>query len=253
MKPEPFTVPQVNSGEEHVLFVQVLLCALLVAFVFFARSAGAPFLEDMRAEYHEMMTAGVEFSTDNAFARFANGVVEDLRMGAERLVRQLEDPEALDGQGGFWPGIEKREVPDGASMDDYTLPQELLLPVAGPVTSGYGFRDNPVNGADDFHAGVDIAAAEGTPVAAAQSGQVVRTGYNRLRGYYIIIRHEGSVQTLYQHLSYIFVRGGETVTQGQTVAVVGSTGLVTGPHLHLEIILDGVRVDPMPSFPQLAA
>ena len=57
MKPEPFTVPQVNSGEEHVLFVQVLLCALLVAFVFFARSAGAPFLEDMRAEYHEMMTA----------------------------------------------------------------------------------------------------------------------------------------------------------------------------------------------------
>lgn len=172
VKPEPFTVPQVNSGEEHVLFVQVLLCALLVAFVFFARSAGAPFLEDMRAEYHEMMTAGVEFSTDNAFARFANGVVEDLRMGAERLVRQLEDPEALDGQGGFWPGIEKREVPDGASMDDYTLPQELLLPVAGPVTSGYGFRDNPVNGADDFHAGVDIAAAEGTPVAAAQSGQV---------------------------------------------------------------------------------
>lgn len=253
VKPEPFTVPQVNSGEEHVLFVQVLLCALLVAFVFFARSAGAPFLEDMRAEYHEMMTAGVEFSTDNAFARFANGVVEDLRMGAERLVQQLEDPEALDGQGGFWPGIEKREVPDGASMDDYTLPQELLLPVAGPVTSGYGFRDNPVNGADDFHAGVDIAAAEGTPVAAAQSGQVVRTGYNRLRGYYIIIRHEGSVQTLYQHLSYIFVRGGETVTQGQTVAAVGSTGLVTGPHLHLEIILDGVRVDPMPSFPQLAA
>lgn len=78
-------------------------------------------------------------------------------------------------------------------------------------------------------------------------------GYNRLRGYYIIIRHEGSVQTLYQHLSYIFVRGGETVTQGQTVAAVGSTGLVTGPHLHLEIILDGVRVDPMPSFPQLAA
>ena len=92
MKPEPFTVPQVNSGEEHVLFVQVLLCALLVAFVFFARSAGAPFLEDMRAEYREMMTAGVEFSTDNAFARFANGVVEDLRMGAVRLVRQLEDP-----------------------------------------------------------------------------------------------------------------------------------------------------------------
>jgi hypothetical protein len=103
VKPEPFTVPQVNSGEEHVLFVQVLLCALLVAFVFFARSAGAPFLEDMRAEYHEMMTAGVEISTDNAFARFANGVVEDLRMGAERLVRQLEDPRRWTGRAAFGP------------------------------------------------------------------------------------------------------------------------------------------------------
>ena len=77
------------------------------------------------------------------------------------------------------------------------------------------------------------------------SGQVVRTGYNRLRGYYIIIRHEGSVQTLYQHLSYIFVRGGETVTQGQTVAVVGSTGLVTGPHLHLDVQVNGEYVDPL--------
>ena len=250
-KPKAFPAPQINSGEEHVLFVQVLLCALLVAFALFARSADAPFLEEMRTQYREMMTAGVEFSSDNAFARFANGVVEDLRIGAQRLLRQLEEPEALDGRGGFWP-IEKREVPDGATLDAYTLPQELLLPVAGPVTSDYGFRDNPVNGEDDFHAGIDIAAAEGTPVAAAQSGQVVRTGYSRLRGYYVIIRHAGSVQTLYQHLSYIFVRGGETIGQGQTIAAVGSTGLVTGPHLHLEIILDGVRVDPLPSFPQLA-
>ncbi len=78
----------------------------------------------------------------------------------------------------------------------------------------------------------------------------MRTGYTRLRGYYIILRHAGGVQTLYQHLSYIFVRGGERVEQGQLIADVGSTGFVTGPHLHLELILNGVRVDPLPMFPR---
>ena len=120
--------------------------------------------------------------------------------------------------------------------------------MTGSLTSGYGFRVNPVNAEDDFHAGIDIAADEGTPVLAAQDGLVVRTGYTRLRGYYVIVRHAGGVQTLYQHLSLIFVRGGESVTQGQTIAATGSTGFVTGPHLHLELILDGVRVDPLPSF-----
>ncbi len=85
-------------------------------------------------------------------------------------------------------------------------------------------------------------------MAAAQSGQVVRTGWQPSAGYYIIIRHEGSVQTLYQHL-YIFVRcGGRRSRRGRLLQRWGSTGLVTGPHLHLEIILDGVRVDPDAQF-----
>lgn len=247
------TAQHQRAGEEQLVLVQVLLCALMVAFVLFARSADVPFLADLKSEYRRMLSTGVEFSTDNTFARFANGVVDDLRVGAENLLEQLETPPASGGQGGYWPIGQRREAPEGATFDSYTLPQELLLPVAGVVTSGYGFRDNPVNGEDDFHAGVDIAAAEGTPVAAAQAGQVVCTGYNALRGYYAIVRHAGGVQTLYQHLSYIFVRGGETVRQGQTIAAVGSTGLVTGPHLHLELIVDGVRVDPLPAWPQLDA
>lgn len=198
-----------------------------------------------------MLSSGVEFSTDNTFARFADSVVEQLRAGARRLLQKLEEPEAMEGgMGGIWPAVQKQTVPDGATLEEYVLPIELQYPVSGYLTSRYGFRDNPVNGAGDFHAGIDIGAAEGTPVSAAQSGIVMRTGYTRLRGYYVILRHAGGVQTLYQHLSYIFVRGGEWVDQGQLIADVGSTGFVTGPHLHLELILDGIRVDPLPTFPR---
>lgn len=249
-----FPPPRVNTGEEHVLFIQILLCALILAFSWFARSAGAPFLPQMQTEFETMLSTGVEFSTDNTFARFADSVVEQLRVGTRRLLQKLEEPEAVEddigGMGGIWLTANGRTVPDGATLEEYTLPVDLQYPVSGYLTSRYGFRDNPVNGEDDFHAGIDIGAAEGTPVLAAQSGIVMRTGYTRLRGYYIILRHAGGVQTLYQHLSYVFVRGGERVEQGQLIADVGSTGFVTGPHLHLELILDGVRVDPLPTFPR---
>lgn len=243
--------PRLNTGEERVLLVQILLCTLILAFSWAARSADASFLPELRKEFESMLTTGVEFSAENTFARFADSVVEELQGGARRLLERLEEPKALEsGTGGVWLTGRARTAPEGATLEEYTLPLELMYPVSGYLTSRYGFRDNPVNGADDFHAGIDIGAAEGTPVVAAQSGIVMRTGYNKLRGYYIILRHANGVQTLYQHLSYIFVRGGERVGQGQLIADVGSTGFVTGPHLHLELILDGVRVDPLPTFPR---
>ena len=224
---------------------------MALAFSWFARSADVPFLPQLQTELETMLSSGVEFSTDNTFARCADSVVEQLRTGTRRLLQTLEEPKAIEsGTGGVWLTAHRQTVPDGASLEEYTLPIELQYPVSGYLTSRYGFRDNPVNGADDFHAGIDIGAAEGTPVSAAQAGIVMRTGYTRLRGYYIILRHAGGVQTLYQHLSYIFVRGGERVEQGQLIADVGSTGFVTGPHLHLELILNGVRVDPLPMFPR---
>lgn len=249
---KPYPPPKVNTGDEHILLVQLILCTLFFAFVWFARSAEVSFLPELRAEFDSMMTTGVTFSTENVFARFADAVVEELRLKMRGLLERLEEPQALSqGEGGYWPVGGTNAVPEGATLDSYTLPIELSAPLSGNVTSGYGFRVNPVNAEDDFHAGIDIAADEGTPVLAAQNGIVVRTGHTRLRGYYVIVRHACGVQTLYQHLSLILVRGGETVEQGQTIAATGSTGFVTGPHLHLELILDGVRVDPSPSFPGL--
>lgn len=116
------------------------------------------------------------------------------------------------------------------------------------ITSSFsGKRKHPVLGYTRAHKGVDFRASTGTPIPAAGAGRVVARGYNSGHGNYVKIRHNGSYETLYAHMSK-FAKGvgvGTAVKQGQTIGYVGSTGLSTGPHLHYEIIKDGKHVNPM--------
>lgn len=116
------------------------------------------------------------------------------------------------------------------------------------VTSSFSNRrKHPVLGYTRAHKGVDFRASTGTPIPAAGAGRVVARSYNNGHGNYVKIRHNGSYETLYAHMSR-FAKGvtvGTTVKQGQTIGYVGSTGLSTGPHLHYEIIKNGKHVNPM--------
>ncbi len=116
------------------------------------------------------------------------------------------------------------------------------------VTSSFSKkRKHPVLGFTRAHKGVDFRASTGTPIPAAGAGRVVARSYNRGHGNFVKIRHNGSYETLYAHMSK-FAKGvnvGTSVRQGQTIGYVGSTGISTGPHLHYEIIKDGVHVNPM--------
>lgn len=116
------------------------------------------------------------------------------------------------------------------------------------ITSSFsGRRKHPVLGFTRAHKGVDFRASTGTPIPAAGAGRVVARGFNRGHGNYVKIRHNGTYETLYAHMSK-FAKGvnvGTNVKQGQTIGYVGSTGLSTGPHLHYEIIKNGQHVNPM--------
>ena len=116
------------------------------------------------------------------------------------------------------------------------------------VTSNFSTsRKHPVLGFTRAHKGVDFRASTGTPIPAAGAGRVVARGFNRGHGNYVKIRHNGTFETLYAHMSK-FAKGvnvGTTVRQGQTIGYVGSTGLSTGPHLHYEIIKNGTHVNPL--------
>lgn len=116
------------------------------------------------------------------------------------------------------------------------------------VTSSFQTRrKHPVLGFTRAHKGVDFRAPTGTPIPAAGAGRVIKRGYNRGHGNFVRIRHNGSFETLYAHMSK-FAKGvnvGTTVRQGQIIGYSGSTGLSTGPHLHYEIIKDGRHVNPL--------
>lgn len=117
----------------------------------------------------------------------------------------------------------------------------LIRPVSGIITSRFGARSSIRSSA---HTGLDIATSSGTPIAAAASGTVTFSGYKGSYGNLLVISHGNGVQTYYGHCSSLYVSAGETVSQGQTIAAVGSTGNSTGPHLHLEIRVDGVAYNP---------
>jgi lipoprotein NlpD len=126
-----------------------------------------------------------------------------------------------------------------------TAGEPILWPVQGTIHSGFGRRGASV------HDGIDIAAPEGTPIHAVERGEVIYS--DQLRGYgnIVIIRHAGSLVSVYAHNQVNLVREGDIVERGDVIAKVGSTGRVTGPHLHFEIRKNNTAQDPLRYLPQL--
>ena len=121
----------------------------------------------------------------------------------------------------------------------------ISLPVSGRISSFYGLRVDPIDGTLKKHNGIDIAVSSGTKVRAVSSGKVVYSGYAKGYGNCVIIDHGNGFQTLYAHNSKNLVKTGQEVSQNTVIALSGSTGRVTGPHLHFEVRKDGKPVDPI--------
>ncbi|MGI8517963.1 MAG: peptidoglycan DD-metalloendopeptidase family protein [Acidimicrobiia bacterium] len=131
------------------------------------------------------------------------------------------------------------------SSGEGTAPSGLSWPVNGAVTSPFGYRVHPILGVRKLHTGIDITAASGAPIAASAAGAVILAqtygGYGRA----VVIDHGGGLTTLYAHQSQIAVSVGQIVGRGALVGYVGCSGSCTGPHLHYEVRVDGVPVDPL--------
>jgi murein DD-endopeptidase MepM/ murein hydrolase activator NlpD len=120
-----------------------------------------------------------------------------------------------------------------------------IWPTMGWVTSGFGFRTDPFTELSQMHEGIDISNRVGTAVIAPADGIISDTGNDLVHGKILVISHGFGMTTRYSHLSKIGVRVGEKVKRGNKVAEVGSTGRTTGPHLHYEVKLNGIPVNPM--------
>lgn len=133
-----------------------------------------------------------------------------------------------------------------ASRSGNSTSYNLLWPVIGTVTSGWGYRTR----FEKFHYGLDIAAPTGTPIKAASDGVVEFAGWKNGYGYCVFLDHGNGLKTAYGHASKLYVKRGDYVAAGQTIAAVGSTGFSTGPHVHLEVRINGRLVDPATVLPK---
>ena len=139
----------------------------------------------------------------------------------------------------------EENTPEDAALEQAVLGFDYCTPVAGTLTSPYGYREHPVEGVEKFHYGVDIAAVEGTEICAFAAGTVSACGESSSLGKYLIVEHEGDVTTLYAHCSKLNVSSGQKVSLGEKIAEVGQTGVATGDHLHFELRSGDTYLDPI--------
>lgn len=263
----------------RLTFLQAVLCIAVIGIVAIVGKVSPEAKEKIQKDYSQMMSSNMSVAqvieqigdvfalvfkplpsqNGNVVDVFAPlpGAVAETATQVQETFESFEDKSVetgekvalaeivYDGTGGI--DLEKGEAVKGTSFAPYTVSTEVCIPVENArITSPFGYRVNPVSGNYGFHTGLDLAVEEGTPVSAAFYGTVSECGESDVWGKYVLIEHSDNCETYYCHLSEIYVTEGAVIRQGETIGLVGSTGWSTGPHLHFEVRVDGVRVDPKP-------
>lgn len=212
-------------------------------------------LRAMRSTTEGDALAGGGFSSETLYAMFDDALADVVagRLGVAPVLEAALVPKGTKRPAA--PGT-VAEVVDRARRVA-TPPMDAVAPAFGPmpasaahplatgvVTSPFGPRVHPVTGVPGFHAGLDVAAPEGTEIYAVRPGVVRFAGRHGSHGLMVEIEHDDGTRTRYAHASRIHVRRGDRVDAGEAVADVGATGRATGPHLHLEVLRNGRHVDP---------
>jgi murein DD-endopeptidase MepM/ murein hydrolase activator NlpD len=223
----------------HVLKLAVTACSAVLV------SAAAPALANTAnsatasADILEPVREAQGEVVDNGDARFKSLFVSWTQLERTSPVSgPLSDPTLGTGEEvyAYSSPIPQRSV---------SVPSRMPLEGAS-LTSGFGMRTHPVLGGRRQHAGIDLAAPTGTPVYATADGVIGRADWYSSYGLYISINHGASMETRYAHLSRLAVAAGDNVKKGDLIGYVGSTGRSTGPHLHYEVRVEGLAVNPIP-------
>lgn len=191
-------------------------------------------------------TAGDKKEDDEkiAVSETPGELLKEMRRLDERLDKQIRLVVALRSE------FMNQAYGAVSSVVNPTAETPNIWPVAGPISSYYGYRTSPGDIGSTFHEGVDIAGDYGTPISATAAGTVTQAGWVGGYGYLVEVKHADGIVTRYGHNSAVLVYEGQHVDQGSMIALMGSTGNSTGPHCHYEVRIHGEAVDPMYFLPQ---
>lgn len=243
----------------RLILLQSFLSLLIVSGIFIASKIAPNLFAEMKEDYGRIMqtdmSAGeiadklkdaAEFvfkpvvSDNQAEIAMSENIMTTYEVTSDETGEKIAVGEIINGSGG-----DDAESAKGTSFDDYFVNANPVIPVQGArITSRFGYRIHPITDKRGFHTGLDMAAPEGTPISAVYYGKVTKMGEGDSWGKYVLVEHSDGFETFYCHLSEIYVQEGAVIRQGETIGLVGSTGMSTGPHLHFEVKINDIRVDP---------
>jgi len=239
----------------RLIFIQCVVCILIFSAIFAICKTNGETYKQMKISFGQMMQKSYD----------TKGVAQKLKTVGQMVFLPMDEPITEKTTEEITKATEEvtettTEKPSETTEAETEKPKvqtvvysknnlksKILLPVEGRWSSYFGERTNPVTGVYTFHNGLDIAASEGTNIKAALDGKVKTADYTSANGNYVVMEH-GNVTTTYCHCSKLLVKEGNVIRQGETIALVGSTGNSTGPHLHFEIKVDGELIDPASVF-----
>jgi len=209
--------------------------------------------EEITADKVELEEKQREVKTQKAKQEAMQVVLEEQKTEKQSKVNKLSKSEkALQDKIDEYDELIKEEERKASEMASGSSGKyvggDKVWPAVGQyrITSGYGKRNTGIPGASTNHKGIDIGCPDGTKIVSVLDGKVMFTGYNKYRGYYIMVDHGGGVVTLYQHCSggTFKFSVGDKVKAGQTIVLSGHSGIGSGPHLHFEVLINGSNVNP---------
>lgn len=240
----------------RLILLQSFLSLIIVSGIFLTSKIAPNLFAEMKEDYARIMqndmSAGeiadklrdaaeyVFRPVNNAETAMSQNILTTYEVTSDETGEKIAVGEIINGSGG-----DDADSAKGTSLDNYFVNANPVMPVKDArITSRFGYRIHPITEKRGFHTGLDMAATEGTPVSAVYYGKVTKTGEDDSWGKYVLVEHSDGFETFYCHLSEIYVQDGAVIRQGETLGLVGSTGMSTGPHLHFEVKINDIRVDP---------
>lgn len=226
-----------NDPIFNTMIYQIIIVAIMIAFLIYAKQSPFKLFNDFVANVKDYATVSID---KNVFTDY----YENIKAKINKIFS--EEDETLNGRGGKPNKINNKvDIPNTSTLSPIIVSVPVSSPVNGRITSNYGVRIHPITNENDFHTGIDIAAKENTSILSVLDGTVIDIGFSNFYGNYITIKHCRGFVSTYCHCNKILAKVGANIKQGERIALVGSTGISTGPHLHFEIKYNGITYDPM--------
>ena len=249
--------PKALDGKMYILVLQTVMCVIILSVALVIKTFFTDLYSETKLFYKENFedstTAsevlnkndiGATVSVITSSEVAANATVDDIPLyfntsSNENISSAYGTSSNLGAGGPFNEEIVFNEIRENITTNRFLAPINNYT-----VTSRFGDRTDPISHTESYHNGIDLAAEFGEKIFASMSGEVEFAGYDSSYGNYVKIKHSSSFKTVYAHCSKLNVKTGDKVKAGQVIALVGSTGRSTGPHLHFEVLCNDIKVNP---------